>query len=391
VCRFLSELSMVPDGYSSWEAQRVQKCQCDGGFQGADCSERICPMGDDPETICAYTDRQVQEVKLEYLTLPFGFTGSDDSDEMSLVFTAGDGSFFSTPTISSFWSDAATGAANLKTALESLPQMAVSEVKVSGSREAAGADPTITYLVTFSGATNTGNEKLLTCPFHADGYSLGCTSAGCQPKYKQPRLLKTDIVAGRGVEVSSLSHLQQPPAVEGGNVEGRSGEWGVETSLQVTTDAAGLITYAFTDTSVWGSPDPDADTLAVAVPPSSLRSSVEGPYGLLVDFSADDAVLELGFPAGGSVLYTIKWSLPKCSVKEVTAAADDLEKAECSNRGVCDRTAGVCGCFPGYSGSACDAQVICESPFRARASALSAVRAAPDPSSAPLPPLLADI
>jgi len=27
--------------------------------------------------------------------------------------------------------------------------------------------------------------------------------------------------------------------------------------------------------------------------------------------------------------------------------------AECSNKGVCDRTAGVCGCFPGYEGSAC--------------------------------------
>lgn len=28
--------------------------------------------------------------------------------------------------------------------------------------------------------------------------------------------------------------------------------------------------------------------------------------------------------------------------------------AECSNRGTCDRTTGICSCFPGYTGSACE-------------------------------------
>ena len=28
--------------------------------------------------------------------------------------------------------------------------------------------------------------------------------------------------------------------------------------------------------------------------------------------------------------------------------------AECSNRGICDRTTGICSCMDGFSGSACD-------------------------------------
>lgn len=30
------------------------------------------------------------------------------------------------------------------------------------------------------------------------------------------------------------------------------------------------------------------------------------------------------------------------------------QQAECSNRGTCDRLSGVCNCFPGFSGAACD-------------------------------------
>ena len=36
--------------YDDWDADMLFGCVCDAGFQGWDCSQRICPKGDDPLT-----------------------------------------------------------------------------------------------------------------------------------------------------------------------------------------------------------------------------------------------------------------------------------------------------------------------------------------------------
>lgn len=128
----------------------------------------------------------------------------------------------------------------------------------------------------------------------------------------------------------------------------------MSTALVISSTSAGL-TYAFVGTTVWGSPAVDAAAfVAVApVPPVGLRKGVAGPYGLLVDFDDEDSVLTLGVGT-----YPISWTLPTCTVVQTAAADAQLEKAECSNRGVCDRTLGQCACFAGYSGSQCSQQTI---------------------------------
>lgn len=41
--------SFVPSSYlADW---KIQGCRCDGGFTGPDCSQRLCPLGDDPLTV----------------------------------------------------------------------------------------------------------------------------------------------------------------------------------------------------------------------------------------------------------------------------------------------------------------------------------------------------
>jgi hypothetical protein len=43
---------------------------------------------------------------------------------------------------------------------------------------------------------------------------------------------------------------------------------------------------------------------------------------------------------------------------QTTAASVDVEDAECSNRGHCDRTTGTCACYEGYYGDHCGLQTI---------------------------------
>lgn len=45
---------MFEQGYHSWDGDRTRVCQCDFNYFGADCGQRRCPTGDDPNTH-AYT------------------------------------------------------------------------------------------------------------------------------------------------------------------------------------------------------------------------------------------------------------------------------------------------------------------------------------------------
>ncbi|KAH9187063.1 hypothetical protein AeNC1_010962 [Aphanomyces euteiches] len=44
--------------YSLWDADKILGCQCDYGFSGYDCSQRSCPVGDDPLTTGQFPEVQ---------------------------------------------------------------------------------------------------------------------------------------------------------------------------------------------------------------------------------------------------------------------------------------------------------------------------------------------
>jgi len=56
-CEYIHELSTV--AASAWEYEKIQGCRCDGGFFGKDCSQRLCPRGDDPVTIKDHSDSSI--------------------------------------------------------------------------------------------------------------------------------------------------------------------------------------------------------------------------------------------------------------------------------------------------------------------------------------------
>lgn len=371
-CRTLAELPKVQQaGYASWELKRVQKCLCDGGYTGADCSLRICPFGDDPETICSYAQRHVQTLTLDFVTDPTG-TGNPDvdlgTDQFAMIFTTASGKNFTTPMIDDIWEGTTDAATNIRNALRTLPEFAIVDVAVSSTPTSAQS-LSVSYDITFTGSTNTGDEILMSCPYNSLG-STGCPAPGCRPKFNQLRIFEVPYLPP-AVQVSSLAVLQQPKPLGTGVGENDAttpNVFGVESTLVVnkytvpgTTDL--VYTYKFVNTKVYGqSSDLTGVNVATTieetpVPPTSLRKAVPGPYGLLVDFGTDTQ-LGIDFSGTGPWTYTFAWRLPTCSVVVKTAAAKDLEKAECSNRGLCNRETGECECFTGYAGYSCSQQTV---------------------------------
>lgn len=386
-CRTLGELP-GPQGasYSNWENTRLQTCVCDGGYTGVDCSQRVCPFGDDPETVCTDDIRQVQKLVLSFgKYLPTLSAAANTaflaSQEFAIAFTTADGSNYTTSRITSIF-DATNGPANVKEALKALPKFAISDVEVSAvaSSPASGganAQYAITYSITFNSATpslafsltnaatarlavsgNTvaGNQALLRCPTTVLDTSapqpMGCYGAGCRPRFRQMRLLEVATASGTGPvpTVSDTAMLQQPAPLH--NTNNKDTSFGVAVTLTVVTNSAtGGLVYSATS-AIYGLSSSNGATAPTVtdtpVPPVGLRNNVPLLFGLEVDLPSNLAAGQ----------WTYSWSLPICTVTEDTKASGQYENAECSNRGVCDRKAGECRCFAGYAGSNCGTQTV---------------------------------
>ena len=371
-CRTVGELPAVQHaGYSGWELKRMQMCVCDGGYSGADCSQRHCPFGDDPETICSYSQRQIQRVTLDFRTDPTG-TGNPNvdlsTDQFALIFTTVDGKNYTTPMIDNIWDGTPAAAASMANALRTLPEFAVMGVEIASKPTDAGSLK-VHYDLTFSGSTNTGNELLMSCPFNSVG-STGCPAPGCRPKFTQLRILQASFTP-TSVQLSPNSVLQQPRPLgfsAADNTADTPNIFGVEITLVINKyfmpgSTAIVYTYQFVNTKVYGQTvDASGENAAVTsvetpFPPPALRSNIPGPYGVAFNFG-DDVQLSIDFSGNGPFTYEFGWRLPVCSVEVVQEAAVQFEKAECSNRGLCNRLTGQCECFTNYAGFSCSQQTV---------------------------------
>ena len=80
-------------------------------------------------------------------------------------------------------------------------------------------------------------------------------------------------------------------------------------------------------------------------------------YGIFVNLP--DATANMGTNADAEVLViTFNLATARCSVTETTRSDIEYEKSECSGRGSCDRTSGLCACFEGFYGDHCSLQTI---------------------------------
>lgn len=94
VCRSQSEYLALVDSefeYGLWDADKYQRCICDAGYSGMDCSERLCPLGDDPLTTQG-TDLELnyglpETGEVQYLDVRCPYNGEMVDPYVAIVYT----------------------------------------------------------------------------------------------------------------------------------------------------------------------------------------------------------------------------------------------------------------------------------------------------------------
>ena len=132
-------------GTVAWARPTTMSCVCDGGYQGADCSQFKCPMSPDPLVNASKYARDVQELNV---------SGLDDGASFVLRFTDDYGRKSNT-----FPLPKDVAAAQLQAALLALPNEVLPSVTV---RRAADS-PAHVFRITFSDKHTLGEQHLLEC------------------------------------------------------------------------------------------------------------------------------------------------------------------------------------------------------------------------------------
>ena len=320
--------------YRLWDAEKNTRCVCDRGYGGADCSARACPLGDDP------------------LTTSGGACGArpctDDVQGFTVSGVANDGGTYRLRFLDFFGGVWETGvfalatdtgnatamagdAAAIKGALESLP------AGVAGNVTAAcGSDytavPNVRCTVTFT--TLSGNVP-----------ELALLPAGGAPVVAQPAqpvhvfTAVAGAVAGTGVAIRLF-----PDDVTGF----RAAQFaGATTPVADFTDAAALA--AAVGAALQGATGASAFTYLYG---GAAAAVAAGPYVggaaavvLVLPARTLGAMSPIRLAIGGAV-YT----------SALDMADGNKETLPCSNRGNCDAAVGMCKCFTGYTGHACESQ-----------------------------------
>ena len=320
-CRMVKELSEVGT-YTDWDAEKIQACVCDGGWMGPDCASRICPMGDDPLSECDEDDdARKDDVQIQKLT--FSHASGDLTSlnfKAALWFTDPQGELWKTDAFE-LTGTGSTDATNIKTALEGLPNFKIPEVDVSNE---VHSSTSLEYFITFKHPENSGNQTLLACDT-----PLGCSYSGCRPKYDRPTIVLP------GAAYTQTSWVGQPSLPNNRN--------SLFVVFAHTTTTAGTVQLCTTNT---------------CASPSDVIETQE--YGTAATESVEFVTL-----TGGAQLQLtntesgyFELSAVSCSVSVEQSADDHMEGKECSGRGRCDRAQGVCKCFDGFYGNACESQTI---------------------------------
>lgn len=135
ICRTLADtLPADIEWYQLWEATKSTRCVCDAGFDGLDCSERVCPNGNDPLTTTTtraeYNNGLTETGEVQNVDVRCKYGGTAINPIVALTYTDPD-SMMSYETSNIDLSTATS--ADIATALKALPNDILADYSVDGT------------------------------------------------------------------------------------------------------------------------------------------------------------------------------------------------------------------------------------------------------------------
>eukprot|EP00499_Haloplacidia_sp_CaronLabIsolate_P015839 CAMPEP_0196773284 /NCGR_PEP_ID=MMETSP1104-20130614/2673_1 /TAXON_ID=33652 /ORGANISM="Cafeteria sp., Strain Caron Lab Isolate" /LENGTH=680 /DNA_ID=CAMNT_0042143429 /DNA_START=101 /DNA_END=2143 /DNA_ORIENTATION=- len=303
VCRSIGHHAAVLGfQYEHWDKHMIYGCVCDDSYTGYDCSERLCPSGDDP-----LTTGQLDEVQLLQCS-------GQSQTSMSFVLT------FDGHTTSDISVQATP--ADVKDALEALPNIRTDGITVaydSGSEACGGQVVSITFTQNFgdipaltASAGSSGFDGSITIA--TDGDSLGGLASRSGTKEDAQ-------CAGRGLcdtLTGACSCFADFATSDGNNAAGDRGDCGYRT---------GTVTSC----------------------PGTTACSGNGVCSGEPEYTCDCSD---GFMGADCSLRTCPSG--RAWFFDPTADSQLRPLVECSAAGTCQRTSGTCQCRTGFEGAACE-------------------------------------
>jgi len=299
-CEYIQDLT--PMTGNEWEYNKIQGCRCDGGFYGKDCSKRLCPRGDDPITIDNHVGAGSPNGGGSALAA--SLTPRGETYEIEFTFPE------------------ASVTANTNQNTDFYWHLEIDDMWNTTERSRQIQVPAHVFTT-----------------LNADADILDPSASGYQTMLQQFVRVLLDMDTIKDLDLTLTGTNAQKVAI--------LYDYDVGGSLTHST-----LTYRF--------------TLAAPLRVRAVRVRfnneciVDGCYPRM-----DENVYPLeragtpGFPGGVQINADLtRHAVPKAVVTLAYQAHQRHESEECSSRGICDYSVGLCTCFEGFYGNACEKQTI---------------------------------
>lgn len=374
-----------PLDYRLWDADKNAACVCDSGYGGIDCSLRQCPRGDDPLTQAASTCG-TSECRNEKQSFSVD-GGQSTAGVYFLTFTDVDGAAYKTSdfqlvtdsTVAGWAAKLAQNEANIKNALESLPNGVAGTVAVTGhtypgaptdnafTYDAGGASARFQLRFTVEFMTKSGKLPIMSLGFNRVAAPSTGASYIFQPGMPVQDLIFTDLRTATEASVSTMIEWVQfmifptdqtlfsIPDYWTSEIK-PLGIITANTKSAVTVNIADALNTIPAIKFAYGAPFKADGTVISDVNAAGNRITAKVAFpDVVTGFNA--LKFRRIVAASGSVpVFPDATGFSLVTVRSDDTFSGNKEGAVCSNRGLCDYSTGLCACFAGQTGLSCSQQ-----------------------------------